>query len=82
MSEPEAGFSPRGSVVVYVCTADDICNPISWPGVISAGPPGTNFWWKDGRLYDPETDGLTRRELEEMRFEFRDEAEPGWGRFG
>lgn len=82
MSQPEAGFSPRGSVIIYTCAAADIHNPANWPGVVSFPPGiGNGLAMCDGRVIDYELEGFTQRDLDEMRFEFDDEAEPAWARF-
>lgn len=75
VSQPlEAGFKRLDMVAVWFCTADQIHNPVNWPGVISSRP-GSNFWWKDGEPYDPETADMTALELAEARFEFEDDAD-------
>lgn len=73
--EPVAGFWRPGMASIHVCSEDQIHNPIHWECVISSGPPGSNFLWMNGELYDPETADLTIRELEEVRFEFEGEAD-------
>ena len=70
-----ARFWRPGMVSIRVCSEDQIHNPVNWEGVISAGPPGSNFLWMNGEFYDPETANLTVRELEDMRFEFEDERQ-------
>ena len=67
-------LDPRALVSVRFCTTEQIQNPASWPGVISSRP-GSNFWWCDGEPYDPETAEMTLRELDDVRFEFEDEAD-------
>ena len=54
------------TLTICVCSAETVHNPAFWSGVISSDDRGR--LWRDGQLYDPEIDGLTMREIEELTY--------------